>query len=263
MGDFNAAQGGRFQALPAPGFVTVIHAVAAHTKGNYVELVSSTSFDWKGFALLMQSDVSGAGPTTSLTDIAIGGAGSEVDLLSNVMTSPVVSTITLFSTLAVQYIPIGIPAGTRISARGQDQSASSLNTYVGLVGFAGGFPSTPVLGRATTLGANTTTTRGVAVTSGGSSNAKGNWAEITASTSFAIKYLIVMGARQLGNFSVDIGIGAAAAEVIIVPDVFINTYVPMTNCWPVSIPAGTRLSARCSFLGGSGQTLDVTLIGIG
>lgn len=100
---------------------------------------------------------------------------------------------------------------------------------------------------------------GTVLTSAGSANTKGAWVELTASLSGDAYLLeIEMVNASIGGairIAVDIGIGAAASEVVLIPDLFISgQFNRLRNAnivVPVSIPAGTRIAARCASSGTS------------
>jgi hypothetical protein len=269
MGSFHVHTGGRQQAIAPPGFVTVQQGASAHTKGAYVQVFASTDFDWKSMAIFLQNDpVGGAVLTSGLLDIAIGGAGSEQIILANLLTSNTpVSLQSIYVPLMWHHIPVNIPAGTRISARSQLSAAGSLNSYLVMVGYAGGMPNHPAIGRSTTLGVNTGTTRGVTVTTGAANGTKGSWAEISSSAPHDIRYLGFIASFRDHVLSVvfDIGIGGAGSEVVLVPDIQVGPWCPAFNVYPVSIPAGTRIAMRsaAAFSGGVGRPLDVALVAMG
>ena len=106
----------------------------------------------------------------------------------------------------------------------------------------------------------TTSSAGTTITASATPHTKGNWTQLIANT----------GARSLGilialdntavaatatNMLLDIGIGAAASETVLIPDLaagFIlnenasNTFA--AYYFPIFIPSGVRLSARCQAL---------------
>jgi len=96
------------------------------------------------------------------------------------------------------------------------------------------------------------------LTSSSSANTKGSWAEVIHSLTAATCWFIVMFTPFSSNgYFVDIGIGAAASEVAIISDLFLNnqgTYqgIPM-SIGPIRFPAGTRISARCQDNAGGGN----------
>ena len=106
----------------------------------------------------------------------------------------------------------------------------------------------------------------VSITSHTSAHTKGNYTQILASTSKASIGLLVT-LVQLSNsyrFMVDIATGAAAAEVVRIPNVFANdgTQIGMMSAgsfFPVYIPAGTRIAARCQDSQGGGNSIQVRI----
>lgn len=90
------------------------------------------------------------------------------------------------------------------------------------------------------------------VNASASANTKGAWAELIASTSFPGSGLIVtIGYRNTANMLIDIGIGAAASEIVIIGNLLASTMMLMgvvkagAMFFPIFIPAGTRIAARC------------------
>jgi hypothetical protein len=264
VGDFNVVQGGRAQS-PGGDTVVVNHHANANQKGSWVELIAATAFDWKAFDFQVYSSYQAPGSFTSaLTDIGIGGAGSEQVLLENLMSSPLAnSPLNIFTNVVWQSIPLAIPAGTRIAARGQSTpSGGTKQSGVYILGKGGGFTEHPVLGRATTIGTDTASSRGTVVTTAASANGKGSWAQLTASAPHSVRHLMVMAARMNSNFCIDIGVGAAASEVVVLANLLANPNGPVVPIYPVAIPAGTRIAARASATVAN-QTLDVGLVLIG
>ncbi len=75
------------------------------------------------------------------------------------------------------------------------------------------------------------------------------WAQLIASTTRDTQWIeITVTNNSSARFLVDIGIGAAAAEVVLIPDLHagnLNTSFGGVYAFPLHIPAGSRLSARC------------------
>jgi hypothetical protein len=126
------------------------------------------------------------------------------------------------------------------------------------------------------MGFQSATTKGTTVTCAGSANTKGSYAQVTASTSYdyiGLGFALDSQALTSGNGAVwlmDIAIGAAASEKIILPDwafaVYNQTsYLLPATCHPpflpMKIPAGTRLSARCQS-GLASASCGVTIYGV-
>lgn len=99
-----------------------------------------------------------------------------------------------------------------------------------------------------TLGADTATSRGTSVTSGGA-HTKGSWTQLDASTAEDTNLLVVairMASSGAHSVLVDIGVGAAAAETVVIPNLHVAGSGQDVNYFaiPVAIPAGSRISAR-------------------
>ena len=108
---------------------------------------------------------------------------------------------------------------------------------------------------------------GTVVTSSASLNTKGAWVELNASTSANIAgfYLTIHTANSSSTrHLLDIGVGAAASEVVLVPDIFVLAGTigggTQTIYIPMNILSGTRISARCQSSGASGS-VQVVLTG--
>lgn len=88
------------------------------------------------------------------------------------------------------------------------------------------------------------TTLGVSAT-----NTKGSWVQLSASTAFdAEGILVTIGGSVAGSPSqlIDIGIGSAGNERIVVPDLLISNRLghPQSIWLPIRIKGGSRLAAR-------------------
>lgn len=99
-----------------------------------------------------------------------------------------------------------------------------------------------------TLGATTSGSTGTTVTSGGA-NTKGSWAQVDASLDAACALLVVaIRMQSSGGHSifVDIGVGAAASESVVIPNLHVAGSAQDVHYFaiPVAIPAGSRIAAR-------------------
>jgi len=97
----------------------------------------------------------------------------------------------------------------------------------------------------------TASSTGAIVTSGGGTHTKGAWTEVVASTSEETYWLQLVTLPILAdeNFLIDIGVGAAASEVVKIANipVFLNTPVSspvVISPMPLTIPSGSRVSIR-------------------
>ncbi len=243
---------------------------SANTKGSYFELIASTSFLVSWFQVYTVYQTSNGSLNTWLFDISTGAAASEVVLVADC----------LWNTMDNQggYAPlefiVEIGNATRVSARCQIETGDTPDVFgmelliaenANIVG-----DDSPV-----TYGANTATSGGVDVDPGGSANTKGAYSELTASTSAIFNHAtIVLGnqdndGRSNGNWLLDIATGAAASEVVGVPDLLVsvsdttNTFYQMG--WGFGfpqVPVSTRLSARSqsNITDATDRTFDLVLI---
>lgn len=109
-----------------------------------------------------------------------------------------------------------------------------------------------------TGGADATNTRGTTLTRPASNNAKGAWVELIASTALPADLLVLMlRMTVLGDCLVDIGIGAAGSEKVLIPDVLHSGRASFASHvrFPVRIPVGTRIAARYQVSVYSGHVL--------
>lgn len=139
----------------------MIADAAAHTKGTWAEVVSSTEHEVNGVHILI-SDTGLSGDTRrALIDIGVGAAGSETVLVPNILSSAPVD----FAFLAGNplFLPIRIPAGTRVAIRMQSTTGS--DPGYAFVAFNYGDGLVPVFTGCDALGVTTGTTSGVSVTS--------------------------------------------------------------------------------------------------
>ncbi len=257
----------------AATYTTAITAAGStHTKGAYTALVSSLAADVNGFFLTI--NVVNSTSRAFLLDIATGGAGSETDIIAN-LPFQVGGDVT--GANCQIYVPYPLPSGTRVSARVQSTTASA-TISIALLTVSGGVSGLLTSVAAATYGANTGTTRGTQVDPGASANTKGSYVELTSATSTVnnIRWLLVMLGAQMNtaqsaaNWALDIATGAAAAEVVAVPDLVFSSgtvfdaLLPTCYCVPVDIPTGTRISARakCSINDATDRLIDLVVVGV-
>jgi hypothetical protein len=265
----------RPQAFSAVGEVTASSRgtaipadASANTKGAWVELVASSPIDADGFYLQLEA----LGTTRDhLVDIGIGASSSEVVIVPDFL----FSTGTGPSGVEEVYIPLPIPAGTRIAARSQATAGSqSVGVLLQLV--QGEMYRAMRCSRATAYGSTAADSGGIVVDPGGSANTKGAWAEIHSGITNPIRYAILcIGNRTngaVGAFTqhlMDFGTGAGGAEVVLLDDQVLMADQTTDRLGPhvfarhVSIPAGTRIAARsqCSNTDATDRLFDLAVIG--
>lgn len=218
-----------------------------NTKGAWTQLIAASAYDAIGVIVQAYGD---AATGTFLLDIGIGGSGSEVAVIENFHFQRAASA---YGGCGQPFVPLLIPAGTRVSMRVQASATASVpstRVAVQLIAAGGG---TPIFGRyCATYGAVTASSEGTAVTASASTNTKGSWVELTASASISSEWCVLSvlndGTNGKNNL-IDIGIGGSGSEQIIVP----NLYMPAGQTYqltggkcsfPLHIPAGSRIAAR-------------------
>jgi hypothetical protein len=115
-------------------------------------------------------------------------------------------------------------------------------------------------------GVNAAASTGVTTTASGSANTKGAWAQLISATAYDSQWLMIgVGelSGSLASYLLDIGIGGAGSEVVLIPDLAVYVYIATVTvvryvCVPVAIPAGTRVAARIQASTG-GVTANVSL----
>lgn len=275
MGDWALGSGIQAQSFFSTGAAyygfTVTSSATANTKGAYTQLVASTNFDASGLILVIDPQFE---DTHYLIDVAVGAAGSESVILSNYYSagSLAVTTVPLL-------LPLSIPAGTRISARSQDNFGSSASFVSGMV-LGSGFFADSAWSSIDTYGAATGTSTGTSVNAGATANTKGAWTQLVASTTRAHKGLMVAVGRTNASTaaaadygcSIDVGVGASGSEQVIIPDLVHAVTTAKKNAGhnvtfpiPCDLPAGSRLAARMqsSTTNTTDRVLDVAVYGFG
>lgn len=253
---------------------TVTAAGSANTKGNYAQLISSTTAP--GCGLIVNITAGSVTRSDNLIDIAFGAAASETVVVRNLLHSRGQDGgSTAGDSVNRYFLPIHVPAGTRISARTQCSTASGTVSLIVTV-VSGAFITPSPFGTVIDLGSNTADSGGTSVDPGSSANTKGAYSELVASTSRPIYQLYVAFAIQLTaaatarHHLVDIAVGGAASEVVVVPDIQSsidardNLRSTVFGPIPVNIPAGSRIAARAQSTTSSAGTrlLDVIAYGV-
>lgn len=241
-----------------------------NTKGSYVELISSSSYDAYGILLHIQTEYLIS--SDILFDIAVGSSGSEVVIIPDVLAGCPYSNAD-FSSGSI-FIPISIPSGSRISARCQ-ASTGSPYAKVGFHLLCGDL-SQGLGNKMVTYGAETTNSGGTAIDPGGTASTKGSYAELTASCENIKGFFLSIGSRaNTGRtdayWRLDVAIGAPGSEIVILPDfplaanaVSDHVLPKFSPFIPIGIPDGSRISARaqCNITDSSDRLFDLVLHGL-
>lgn len=267
------------QAYQSAGVVTsgatsltaITNPGSAHTKGSYIELVASTEHASNGFWLMWSLPVVG---DLLLLDIAIGAGGSEQNIIEDLSLS-----VGNRHGGYQAFFPISIPKGVRVSARAQyDNTANSVSVGLLLRKRSGsGFPT---FSRGKSYGTDAATSSGTEIDPGAVANTKSGYTQLTASTEHLIRALWLLantgGNTTLGTtifkWAVDIAMGGAGSEQVIVPDVLLDgdddgDMVSNVAHGPfyVHVPKGSRLSVRvqCSGTDATDRLIEVAVFGVG
>jgi hypothetical protein len=229
---------------------TIVGHDNAHTKGSWVQLSAAITFDASGIII----NIPWTDTYSYLVDIGIGGEGSELVLISNILSHCNSDNAKTRGQKGSYFFPVHIPKGTRVSARCQSSvGAKSLEVILYLV--SGGFTSNAPYNIVSTFGDTAASTTGTAVDPGGSANTKGSWVQFSASCSFALREVIIAvtaSGNSYGRLLMDIGIGGGGSEVVIISNWAIyhqydsqTRYPCVSPLLPFSVPAGSRIAVRC------------------
>ncbi len=229
-----------------------------NTKGGYTTIVASSSFECNNLDF-QQPTLDDDGPDRILYDIASGAAAAEVVIVPNLLCD-VVSSTGVGQPARFGTIPLTVASGTRLAMRYQvNPGASGLQaSSARLLLMATGSVSGPTA--YTTYGATTATTSGAVIDPGGTVDTKGSYTQVTASTTSDIQSLVLSTCWPIANilaltskWKYDIATGAAASEVILIPDYVVSAVDANQEMWQertapfvTFIASGTRLAARCS-----------------
>lgn len=269
-----AWQGGlQWGRAVAYSVITATAGGSPFTMGSWFQITSSTPTDCTWAQIMIRAT---ATPAQAIAvDVGIGGAGSEVEVVGNLVAAAV-------SLTTVDYVlPLQIAAGVRISVRTSSATASQA-TAIQLVTFDDAYVSSSGPSSIDTYGFFTTSNLGILVDPTGAPNTKGSYAEITSATTNDIAGIFLgfdnqsdVSSGTVGNlyWLVDIAVGAAGSEKPILPNYSLTGYSTSTNAlvnnmtspyFPMPIPAGSRLSARaqCSTATFPDRRLGVTIYGV-
>lgn len=257
----------QFPTNAAVGSNVSVNATSANSKGAWTTLVTGLSASASWINLGPEPLSTTTGDRAILFDLAIGASGSETIVAADLLFG--------FRAYRSLLLPLHLPAGATLRGR----ISCALSGFNGLFTRTTAFYGEPEAGlstpsRITTYGAVPASSSGTAVTPGASTNTMGSYTELTSATTAPIHALMVLvqsstttiaSARE---YLIDIAVGASGSETVIVPtfqvgytDPFIYTrspeFMPLSMC----LPAGVRLSARCSANVSSMSAIEVAVYG--
>jgi len=234
-------------------YIRTLVCSTQHTKGSYTEVVSSLPYDISGIIASSLCEYYGSYPF--LWDIAIGAASSESVIVSNLghkMTS------THWFAGINHFIPLSIKSGSRISARAQSTYTTSAQYLRVAIHFLRKSFNHRGFQICDTYGDVPASSIGTSIDPGGTVNTKGSWVELTSGLTRSINgfwlYFSNLNDYTRTNdsyWATDIGVGSSGNEVSVLKDFVCSLWsgsalimphnTPLLN---ISIPAGTRISAR-------------------
>lgn len=242
-------------------------AGASYTKGAWAELVSALPTQCAGVLLTVAIATTNA---AYAFDVGIGSAGSEIVVASDLLLA--IPNRPEFVGTYRFVLPIMIDQGQRVAIRASSSSGSALSFVAQIIAVAPS-PLWPVLRRKmSTYNVNAATNLAASYCdAGGTVNTKGAWVEICAVTPHPITsaLLVANSGPSNGfavNFLLDLGVGAAGTEHVVVPNIHHRTETASGRTsfpalFPVTIPAGVRVSARvqCTSSNSAHRNLGVIL----
>lgn len=249
------------------GLGVLLNATTVNNKSAYIDILAATDSPIDYLTLDLQP--AGIAGGQALVDLAVGPGSQEHLLVQNIG----VNAGTGFNAVHIP-LPLTVPTGTAIRARFARNNAS-LTMRAGVRAFSQG--SGERHSHCATYGATTATSRGTSVDPGAVANTKGSWVQLSAATTHPIRWMFLhIGnqgniTRTDGTYLVDIGVGAAASESVIVPNLMfmiddaadepVPSYI---GPFPVSIPTGSRLAVRgaCTITDATDRLFDIIAYGI-
>lgn len=248
---------------------TLADPAGANVKGAWTELDAvATGAD----AVLVAAQPQDVGRADFLLDIGVGGAGSEVAIVSNLLFTSEGGAAPPY----YYFLPLAITAGQRVAGRYQVTTTTSTGLNVIVYELLGGAVKALQAATARTYGADTSDSGGTVVDPGAVANTKGAWTEISASLTAAFtSCLVILGNRvnpapTAQNVMFDVGLGGAGSEVAIVSDVYVRRTAQLVinpaSIWlPVGASAGQRLAIRMqsSTMDATDRLCDFVVVGFG
>lgn len=251
-------------ATATSALLTIVSGTA-DAFGDYVELISSTTEDSK-WVILDLCAVTTNGGRSSIVEIAVGAAGAETGLFKAYIPHCTSSE----SGKTKIAVPASVASGSRVSIRVKS-NVQSTSVYANVC-----LASYDMWGTSTQnefIGENGS--KGVVIDPGATINTKGSWVEITPATSHDYDYIILfMGNDQNAadsnfRFLVDVATGSAGSETVLLENIFQSSDTlegghGVAHPFFVSIPSGTRISARaqCSGNDATDRLLDISILGV-
>lgn len=224
-------------------------SASAHTKGSWTQLTASIPSDVVGVWLNFQT----LDTYRYFLDLSVGSGNV-------VVAENLYFTARINFGLHGVFLPLSLPAGEPLYAR-ISAGTGSKTCYLTAHLVRASFNTSRALSRGVGYGATVASTSGVTVDPGAVANTKGSWTQIVASTTNAIRSLIVCVGQGYDTYPAiygtqrwlfDVAVGAGGSEVVLLGDLPAacnSTSDTIQQNWygpfDVSIPAATRIAIRC------------------
>jgi len=245
--------------------VVVTANASANTKGNWTQLIASSSGN-TSFTCFSAAGIGAATTNTAtLLDIGTGASGSETTIIADVAVGAAGSAGQGVN--IVGGVPLKIASGTRISARIQSVVAGGKTASISaFLMDLGNYDTAPT--SVDVIGADTANSKGISF-----SGASGSWNEAIASTSRAYRAVCCVLSshnNDIAGITItwDVGIGASGSEIAFGngrastgASEVMSTATPYNYLFGRKIPAGSRLAVRHN-IAANPDRYGFTLIGV-
>lgn len=232
-------------------YLVTLTAGSSNVKGDWVEVAAALAHSVSGIIIEYKPGAA----NYALIDIGIGAAAAEVVVIPNI-SGMAGQSDTASSAL---FFPLSIPAGTRVACRYQNLTGAAtigVKLHFITASLAG------IQGVQRWADWGTVQSSGKTVVAGGTAHTKGSYVQLVAATEFTTSWLMLMF-RWLDtnrNFAIDIAVGAAASEQIIIPNFYSFVGNAFNLLIPFTIPAGSRIAARCASQNAF-SSVDISILG--
>lgn len=249
--------------------ISLTASSTTYAKGNWTQMNASLAADTAMIYILAGSGNS-SGHRFAL-DIGIGSSGSEIAIINNLTFSCPQTLVSVYA------FPLSIPAGTRLSARVSSDSAND-TFHCNIITSADTYSTSGTATAVDTYGFDTTTNLGTKVDCGSTANTKTSYVQVTSSTTADLAGIQMFPDCQFStgtgvnvNFMMDVAVGAAGSEVIVLPNYTFTGFYSTTSglsigaspYFPMQIPAGSRIAVRaqCNQTAAGNRIFGITIYG--
>lgn len=248
-----------------------------NVKGSYTQVLTGANVarDVFRLAVNINSNAVSAAGRNALIDIAVDPAGgSSYSVLINNLMGSCAAPYTIGQGGIWYVFPIWIKAGSSVAARAQVNNATvgTMRIICSVFGSPRDRRSVRVGTKVQTLGADTATSAGVAVTSG--TTAEGAWTSLGTLTSDAWWWQVGMGVNDTTmtalSYHADLGVGDATNKNVVIENMNVTTtaaeqmnYGPIVLDGQKLTPSGTNVYGRLQCSGTADSALSMVAYAVG